>query len=493
MLPTPADVSDLLGTLFGCSVTATEDAPAAPWALAVFEAPERGLVAVAAADMAATATLGAAIVGSPADEAEDALARGKVTGDLWDNFAEVANVMNGLFMDDVHHPRVVIKSVQRAEGDQWHQLVAPELPQTHYRLEVEGYPTGHVTFVSLGDRAAEEFGVATPAAPAVPIDTRWRPLDFRQPTGVSRGLLRTLHLHLTDVARNMASTLSGRLNTKVHKRVQQMRHVARSELVTSIDGPALATSFRVEGMEGRFVMVWQLELAMALLDLQLGGTGMPLATPRYPTALDLALLEPMVQQVVAGIPGLLQPFVPDRQLAAVDLHIDLDLTRHADAASGTWLATWMAVEVAGIDHEAVVAVPMLALQPLLDRIMKGGRTDVALGQPAFGSAVLGVPANVSVQFPREEPAALRGGHHPRRRQRGPHPRRGRPGQRRRDAQQRRGVHRRHPERRCHRRGRNDDDGRGAAGRCRPAGGRAARPGGPPRRGRRSRHGASRGP
>ncbi|HZU80947.1 MAG TPA: FliM/FliN family flagellar motor switch protein [Acidimicrobiales bacterium] len=410
MIPSPTDVSALLGTLFGSEVDATDALmSASPWALALFETPELGLVAAAAADVVLVATMGAAIAGYPVDTVETALEKGKVGGELWDNFAEVLNVMNGLFMDDGDHTRVVLHSVQRVEPGQWETLVGHDLPMSALRVAVPGYPAGQLALVDLGDRSLAELGLErrkTAPAPSEPTpavsDTRWRPHDFRQPTGVSRGLLRSLHVHLGEVARTMASTLAGRLQAKVHQKVLQIRHVGRDELVAGVGNDVLVTSFRVDGMEGRFLLAWKLDLAMCLLDMLLGGTGVPCGPARRPTALDLSLLEPAVRQVLGVVPSVLQPFVPERDLTLGDSRIDLELTLPADAATDTWLATYLSADLAGTEHQAVLAIPMLALQPILERIVNGDKQrqlELEEGPQAFGHAVLGVPGDVHVHFP----------------------------------------------------------------------------------------------
>lgn len=411
MTPSPADVAALLGTLFGCEVEAADALMSAtPYALALFETPERGLVAAAAVDVVLAATMGAAIAGYPVDSVEAAIDKGKVTGEIWDNFAEVLNVMNGLFMDDGDHARVILHSAQRLEPGRFEAILAQDLPVSVQRIEVPGYPIGQLVLVDLGDRSIEELGLerrttaaAAPApAPASPSDARWRLHDFRQPKGVSRAGLRSLHVHLGEVARTMSSVLAGRLQSKVHQRVLQIRHVGRDELTASVGQQVLVVSFRVEGMDGRFLLAWDMQLAMCLLDMLLGGTGIPAGQLRKPTALDLSLLEPAARQLLTAVSSILQPFVPERQLELGESRIELELSLPPDSVGDTWLATYLSMELGGSEHQAVLAIPMQALQPILERIVHGDKkraVESEGGAPAFGSAVLGVPAEVHVHFP----------------------------------------------------------------------------------------------
>lgn len=112
MLPNPKDVRDLLEGLLFRDVEVGPGEPVVPTrevraAVGVYVEDNLARTAVIAADQALVMFGGAAMGLVPAGAAKDALAEGSLPEAVWENFAEVLNVMAALLnSDDAPHARL---------------------------------------------------------------------------------------------------------------------------------------------------------------------------------------------------------------------------------------------------------------------------------------------------------------------------------------------------------------------------------------------------
>jgi flagellar motor switch protein FliM len=417
-LPGENDVAELFGMLFGSTVdvAAVEMDPGTRWlALCLFVTPENEPVAVCGADVSIVASSGAALAGYPAEDAEDAIAKGRVNSDLWDNFAEVANVMTTLFVGD-RFPRVLLREAKRVGELEWAQLLGAGLPTTTMRVGMDGYGGGMMTFIALADAPAGSLplglGELSSSGPSSPVaDDGWRPYSFRRPSGVNRDVLRALHAQTVELSRTMAAACNAELNSPIHPKVLQFHHATWDDYAAGIATPSLFISFQLEPLEGRFLLSWPVDFSMALVDQMLGGSGAPLSAPRTPSALDLGLLERLFTRALAEVPSLFAPFA---KVSVADVRVDLDAKLFQGTAfKSTFLALWMSTEIDGTEHQTSLGIPTLAVQPFIDAIVGRGDDSATEGAPpALRRQLLEIPVEVRVGFrpirlPAEQVAALR--------------------------------------------------------------------------------------
>jgi len=376
-LPGSNDVAELFGMLFGTTVAVTEVErdPGMHWlALCMFATPENEPIAVVGADIPAIAAQGAALAGYPVEDARESIDKGRINSELWENFAEVANVMTGLFVGE-RYPRCLLHWAKRVGPGEWNQLFAAGLPSTTMQVAIEGHALGAMTFISIADAPAGSVPLGLDEVHdedsylAVP-DDGWRPYSFRRPPGVHRDVLRALHVRTVELAKAMAGACNGQLNSPIHQKVLQFHHTTWDDYAAGIASPSLFISFQLEPLEGRFLLSWPVELAMVLVDVLLGGSGRPLAAPRQPSTLDLRLLERLFLRALAEVPALFAPFASVR---VADVRVDLDPKLFQGATfKSSFLTVWMSTEVAGIEHQSTLGIPMLAVQPFTDTILGRG-------------------------------------------------------------------------------------------------------------------------
>lgn len=102
-VPRPDDVEDILRALLGRNVVVKRAAlgqkPQANGALAAYRDNEGLLRAVICAEMQAVNACGAALSMIPVGAVEDANDEGEIPPNVWDNFAEVLNILTSVFND----------------------------------------------------------------------------------------------------------------------------------------------------------------------------------------------------------------------------------------------------------------------------------------------------------------------------------------------------------------------------------------------------------
>lgn len=152
-LPAALEVRELLEGLLGRDVEAQVGTPPVDTrvpegaTVAAYVDDQLGLRAIVLMDLALTAFSGAAIALMPAVGAADAVEKGMITPALYDNAAEILNIMASLFnKDDAPHVRLYEAHAPRetlpADVQRWLLAYVPRLDM---ELTVAGYGTGSLS------------------------------------------------------------------------------------------------------------------------------------------------------------------------------------------------------------------------------------------------------------------------------------------------------------------------------------------------------------
>lgn len=152
-LPAALEVRELLEGLLGRDVDAEVGTPPVDTrvpngaTVAAYVDDQLGLRALVLMDLELTAYSGAAIALLPAVGANQAITNGMITPALYDNAAEILNIMASLFTkDDAPHVRLYEAYPPRETlpGDIQRWLLA-YVPRLDVRLTVAGYGTGNLS------------------------------------------------------------------------------------------------------------------------------------------------------------------------------------------------------------------------------------------------------------------------------------------------------------------------------------------------------------
>jgi len=398
-----SDVSAMFATLFGKAVDVTDSPGAAALdavALSVFVTAEQETIAVFAMDTAAAAATASALTDEPVDGAEAAIAAAKLDGDLWENFAEIGNVMSGLLRGD-RFPRVLLHSVSQVGRAEWDALVSAALESSTFTLTVEGYPAGNLTIFDVIDAPPGSIPAflqeinPTNAAAEVDVD-RWRPYSFSKPRTVSHEELRTLQSRAEDLVAALTTACNGLVSPPIRQKLLQTQSKVWEDYAANVVSPSLMISFQLRPLEGRFILTWPLELVMAFVDLMLGGSGQPLAAPRQPSRIDLALAGAIHGRALERVPDF---FADLTEVRVEDVRVDLDTGPVAGVPpKSNFLVLWLSTAVGGVEYQTTLGMPMLAVRPLIDLLLAD--PEESNGEnPLVRERLLDVMLEVTAEFP----------------------------------------------------------------------------------------------
>jgi flagellar motor switch protein FliM len=123
--------------------------------------------------------------------------------------------------------------------------------------------------------------------------------DFRRSEGVDRGFVRALHVVFDAFGRYGAIELSSLLRRPCQVTFSGVLELSWQEVTTRLgDRPYLAT-FTLSSFVGQGALVTQLDTAMRMLELRLGGANASLYPSHYePTDTDYGVLGPIFQGII---------------------------------------------------------------------------------------------------------------------------------------------------------------------------------------------------
>ena len=156
-VPHPKRVRDLLDTLVGRLVEVAPCDPVRPGrdalAVAVVVTDSLGTGAVVACDLDLTARLGGALGLVPVPQVEEAVLERRISRELRENFAEVANVLSAVFNGLEDTPHLTLHKVhgvgERLPAD-LRGMLGFVVRRMDLRVEIAGYGGGRLSLVAVG-------------------------------------------------------------------------------------------------------------------------------------------------------------------------------------------------------------------------------------------------------------------------------------------------------------------------------------------------------
>ena len=142
-LPFEADLASMIEGLVGRPVRLTRTGdPATPHLVARYVDTDGTLAASIALDIGAAASAGASLALIPRASADQWIATGELTEDAADNASEILNVLAAGFNERDASRHVKLAGVSGEPVDAWNA-------RRDYVVDIEGYPSGHVTVLVL--------------------------------------------------------------------------------------------------------------------------------------------------------------------------------------------------------------------------------------------------------------------------------------------------------------------------------------------------------
>ncbi|MCD6450292.1 MAG: flagellar motor switch protein FliM [Thermotogaceae bacterium] len=137
--------------------------------------------------------------------------------------------------------------------------------------------------------------------------------DFKRPSKFSKEQLRTFEMIHENFARSLSTYLSGRVRSFVNISLASVDQITYEEFTRSLPNPSFVTVFSANELVGSVVMEMGLEIFYTILDLILGGPGLPM-TNRSPTDVEISIMRREVLSILTHLAQAwedIQAFVPN--------------------------------------------------------------------------------------------------------------------------------------------------------------------------------------
>jgi flagellar motor switch protein FliM len=224
------------------------------------------------------------------------------------------------------------------------------------------------------------------------------PYDFRSHDVLDRARLRRLNPLLVVMTHRMAGTLTSALRQSVHVSLAETRQERWEEFVNALPEPTFLASAPVQPFGGRVVLHVPSALALALVDLRLGGDGRPPAAERGLTEIEHRLVSEMAAALLAEIPPALRSVLP------IELGQPTSTSSGVLVQVGRQSETWVFLElrlVAGEQAEGslTLCLPVAVLLPVFEALERAEQEDHAGRDSDVRERLLEVPVEVRVVFP----------------------------------------------------------------------------------------------
>ena len=227
--------------------------------------------------------------------------------------------------------------------------------------------------------------------------------DFRQPEGLDRGHLRSLHAALDVFVRLAGGALTGALQMPIHMRVSDIRQSAWEEFAIEVDNPAHLLVLEFGSIPGRAIFHLPLPFAMSMIEVRMSGSGGGRFPNRQLTEIEDALLSPLIEAIFGEFAVAFAPYI-EVHPRVVQKAPDIDLLQ-AVIPSGSCVVIDFEVNVGEATFRPSLVTQFPTVRPIIDAIE---HADLALGSsersatpsPAHMDRLLEVPVELEVVFPR---------------------------------------------------------------------------------------------
>ena len=136
-----------------------------------------------------------------------------------------------------------------------------------------------------------------------------RSYDFRRPTKLSRDHVRVLQNLMESFARQTANNLTQVLRTEVKVELGGIDQFAYDDYIAHLDNPVFMSVISFEPLQGRGLITWSLDVAMAMIDQLLGGSGAAEQPQRPMTGMETRLTRYPVERVLHELALALRPVI----------------------------------------------------------------------------------------------------------------------------------------------------------------------------------------
>ncbi len=232
-----------------------------------------------------------------------------------------------------------------------------------------------------------------------------RKYDFRKPTGLARSHLRDMHLLLEVFTHRVGGALTAGLATPIHTALGGMDEQTWDEYSSSLPEPTAVVSLALPPLQGRLFVHVPLDLAMAFVDLRLGGRPSGFKAERPLTDIEQELVSGVIATIVSELPP---AFAGLAAFRTGPLSI-VQGVRFLQGPSATEMCLVAFLEISGGERWSgtlSICATLGTLRPIIDAMvaqeLEGDDTSDAAQARLVESLVESVPVELSLRFPSFE-------------------------------------------------------------------------------------------
>lgn len=127
-----------------------------------------------------------------------------------------------------------------------------------------------------------------------------KPYDFRRPSKFSKEHIRVFDMIHENFARSVSTYLSGRVRTFTNINLASIDQISYEEFIRSLPTPSFIVVFTAPEFVGNAIMEMNLEVFYTILDLILGGPGIP-HVKRTPSDIETSIMRKEVINILTNL------------------------------------------------------------------------------------------------------------------------------------------------------------------------------------------------
>ncbi len=193
-----------------------------------------------------------------------------------------------------------------------------------------------------------------------------KPYDFRRPNKIAKDQMRTLVMLHENFSRRLGTSLSAYLRTMVQMEVASVDHMTYEEFTRSLSNPTVINVLFIKRLEGNIILEFTPNLAFAIIDRLLGGSGGGDYTARELTEIEQRVIR---QVVTRFFPSMSEAWSNVFRLEPeyVEMETNPLFTQFIPPSDMVILVT-MHLKIAETSGLMNLCYPFTVLEPLLPRL-----------------------------------------------------------------------------------------------------------------------------
>ena len=228
-----------------------------------------------------------------------------------------------------------------------------------------------------------------------------RTYDFRRPTKLSREHVRVLQIAQEAFARQATTILTTFLRAGARLELVGIEQSSYDDYIVTLPNPVYISTFSMEPVAGKGMLAYPLDIAMAIVDHMLGGSGNADQPSRPMTAMETTITNHLLDRLLDEF-AVSFATITEIQPALLGHEYNPPLAQAA-AGSDTVMVASFTMSVGSREGQATLVLPFSSFAQALNNAASPQLSDTALAKRKRAAEALTarlnlVPVDVSVRF-----------------------------------------------------------------------------------------------